>query len=317
LIVRFRYAALWALTWALLVPPSPTSAAPTIAVWLEGETTNGVPGGNQNGIPFALTEAFGANSFSLVTSAQLNDPSFLNQNDFSVVIISRAGNGTGKIPLDPEAVTNIQKYVGLAGNPKQGGVATFTNDAADSLCNPAVFSTCPSSADPFDPNLYQLFINSVTLAAATGHGYVGELNGAVMAFTSNDSGFLPAIGLLPGSSTGVQVVEQKDPQNPVGFIYEEGLIGTGHPIDQGITFPFVTKEVTLFLGYVTGFDTGNVVDQYGDNGLDNLAGVPAIVANQAAIGGPSPPSVPLPPTFLLLGLGLAGLEAVRRGRRRR
>jgi len=60
------------------------------------------------------------------------------------------------------------------------------------------------------------------------------------------------------------------------------------------------------------------VDQYGDNGLDDLAGVPAIVANAAAIGGVvPPPQVPGPPTLELLGLGLIGLAAWKRGRRNR
>ena len=311
--VRFRFVAPCALAWALLVP-SVGSAAPFLAVWLDGETTNGTPPGPQNGIPFALTEAFGASSFVLVTNAQLDTPGFLT--GFDAVIISRAGNGFGTA-LSTASVDNIKAYVGSG--PNQGGVATFTNDAADSLCNPAVFvSTCPTSADPFDPNLYQLFINSVTLAASTGHGYIGELNGAIMAFSSNTSAFLPAIGLLQGTSSGVQAVQQNDPDNPVGFIYKEGPIGSGHPIDKGITFPFTTNEVTLFLGYVTGFDEGNVVDKYGDNGLDQLAGVPAIVANQAAINGVSPPpSVPLPPTLVLLGLSLAGLAALSRGRGQR
>jgi len=306
--VRVRAVTLWALAWVLF-SPSTGSAAPFLAVWLDGQTTNGNPGGPQNGIPFALDQAFGQGSYDLVTNAQLDTPGFLDA--YKAVIISRAGNGFGTA-LSTASVLNIQKYVGAG--PNQGGVATFTNDAADSLCNPAV-SQCPSSADPFDPNLYQLFINSVTLASSTGHGYIGELNGAIMAFTSNSSGFLPAIGLLPGNSTGVQVVMQKDPDNPVGFIYEEGPIGSGHPIDKGITFPFTTNEVTLFLGYVTSFDSGNVVDQYGDNGLDALGGVPAIVANPAAINGVAPPpSVPLPPTLVLLGLGLAGLTAFTRKR---
>jgi hypothetical protein len=298
---RLRIVAARALVLVLLIP-SIGSTAPLFAVWLDGNTT---PGSGGNGIPFSLTEAFGAASVTLVTTAQLETVGFLN--GFDAVVVSRFGNGFGTA-LSTAAVTNIQSYVGKG--PNQGGVAAFTNDAADSLCNPAVFS-CPSSADPFDPNLNRLFINAATLAAATHHGYIGELSGAIMAFSSNDSGFLPSLGLLPGSSTGVKAVEQEDPNHPVGFIYQEGPIGAGHPIDAGITFPFVTKEVTLFLGYVTGFDSGNIVDQYGDNGLDVLAGVPAIVANAAAIGG----IVPVPPSLVLLSLGLTGLVAWKRGRR--
>jgi hypothetical protein len=304
-----RLWAVWALALVLLVP-SIGSAGPLFAVWLDGNTT---PGGGGNGIPFSLTAEFGEASVTLVTTEQLETAGFLN--GFDAVVISRFGNEFGKA-LSTAAVTNIQNYVGKGAN--QGGVAVFTNDAADSLCNPAV-SSCPANADPYDPNLNQLFINSSTLAAATHHGYIGELNGAIMAMTSNSAGFLPAIGLLPGSSTGVIAVEQKDPTSPVGFIYEVGPIGAGHPIDAKITFPFTTKERTLFLGYVTGFDSGNVVDQYGDNGLDLLAGVPAIVANTAAIGGenPPPPSVPAPPSLVLVGLGLAGLAAFNRVRRNR
>lgn len=305
---RLRFAAAWALGALLAAGPSIGSAAPLFAVWLDGNTT---PGGGGNGIPFSLTAAFGDSSFTLVNTLQLETPGFLN--GFDAVIISRFGFGIGTA-LSAAAVTNIQNYVGKSTN--QGGVAAFTNDAADSLCNPALFS-CSANADPYDPNLNQLFINAATLAAETHHGYIGELNGGIMAFNNNTSGFLPAIGLLTGTATGVQSVEQDPNQPPVGFIYEVGPIGAGHPIDDGITFPFTTSEQTLFLGYVTGFDKGNVVAQYGDNGLDALGGVPAIVANKVVIDGTPPPSIPEPASLVLLGAGVMGLAAWKRSRHNR
>ena len=68
---------------------------------------------------------------------------------------------------------------------------------------------------------------------------------------------------------------------------------------------------------MTSFDKANVVDQYGDNGLDSLAGVPAIVANKAVIDGVAPPpTVPEPASLVLLGFGVAGV-AVWKHRRRR
>jgi hypothetical protein len=110
------------------------------------------------------------------------------------------------------------------------------------------------------------------------------------------------------------MVDQTVP--PEGFKYAVGPIGAGHPIDAGVTFPFTTAELTLFLGTVTGADSGSVVDEYGNHGLE---GVPAIVANAAAIGGvgPPPPQVPAPASLVLFGLGLTGLAAWKRGRRNR
>jgi len=305
----------WALALLLLLP-STGSAGPLFAVWLDGITT---PGGGGSGILHGLTQAFGAGSFELVTSKQLEDPTFLG--GFDALVISRYDSSFKLTALSQAAVDNIKSYVGSG--PTQGGVAVFTNDIGDSLCDPAV-STC-TNLDPFDPNLYKLFVNSATAAAATGHGYIGELQGATMAFTSNDTGgILLPLSLLPGTATQPQGISFTGR----GFPYEVGPIGAGHPIDAGVKFPFTTLETTLFLSTVTGFSSENIVDQYGDLCFEvdpntdrcvrNLLGLPAIVANAAAIDGTlPPPSIPAPPSLVLLGLGLAGLAAFNRVRRNR
>lgn len=307
--ILHRFWAAWVLALVLWMP-SIGSAGPlfTFAVWLDGAPTAGPPNGVPNAIPSALDDAFGTGSATLVSTADLEKAGFLNA--FDAVVISRFGSDTGK-PLSSTAVANIQSYVGKDTDPKQGGVAVFTNDAADSLFLPP---GTPRS-DPYDPNLNQLFINSAGLAAATHHGYIGELNGAVMAMSSNDAQGFPAIGLLPGVASNVEFFSN-DPN--LRFIYGVGPIGEGHPIDAGIDFPFATQETSLFLTFITDFKNGNIVDWY-ENDIPRLFHSPAVVANEAAIGGiiPPPPSIPAPPTLVLLGLGLMGLAAWKRGRRNR
>jgi PEP-CTERM putative exosortase interaction domain len=104
---------------------------------------------------------------------------------------------------------------------------------------------------------------------------------------------------------------------PVGFIYEEGSIGTGHPIDQGITFPFTTNELTLFLGFVTSFDKANVVDSTGTT-VSTLSPVfpPSWRTRRSSMEWRPPPAVPEPASLVLLGFGVAGV-AVWKHRRRR
>jgi PKD repeat protein len=230
------------------------------AVWLDGNTT---PGGGGNGILTSLSHAFGPNSFTLVTTSQLDTPGFLAANGFNVVIVSRYDAGFGTF-LDPTAASNIQAYVGAANSSGQGGVALFTNDVADNLYG-------ASGGDPFDPNLDQLFTNAVQFAANTGHGYIGEFNGAVMAMTSNTAGASP-IGLLTGSANAVHFT------NPP-FVYEVGPIGGNNPIDSGVTFPFTDADQSTYRTDITGADSGNIVDVYQDNNL------PAVLADQAVISG--------------------------------
>jgi len=167
----------------------------------------------------------------------------------------------------------------------------FTNDAADNF---------KGGLDVFDPNLDRLFTNAATFAAGSGHGYIGEFNGAVMAMTSNTAGF-SAIGLLSGSADAVHAY---GPQ----FTYDVGPIGSGNAIDAGVTFPFTDADTSTFLTDVTGANPNNIVDIYTSSGIN---GEPAVLANQAAIVG----GVPEPASLSILGSALLGLAWLRRRNR--
>ena len=155
---------------------TPTAATVHAAVWLDGDSS----GGGQ-GILTSLAHAFGPNSFKIITNAQLDTPGFLKASGFNVLVVSRFGSSFGT-SVYATGAANIKAYVGTANSPNQGGVAIFTNDASDNFFG-------STSGDPFDPNLDKLFTNAVQFAANTGHGYIGEFNGAVMAMASNTAGF--------------------------------------------------------------------------------------------------------------------------------
>lgn len=275
----------------LLALPVQGTAAPMFAVWLDGNTT---PGGGGNGILTSLDNAFGAGSYDLVSTSDLETAGFLNS--YKSVIVSRYDASFGSA-LSAAAAANIAAYVGSGAT--QGGVAVFTNDLADNLFG-------ASGGDPFDANLDRLFVNAATYAALSGHGFIGEFNGAVMAMESNSAG-MPAIGLLTGSANGVHGTSTPDGH----FHYEVGPIGSGNPIDAGITFPFTDSDTSIFRTDVTGALSGNIVDIFADNGL------PAVLANNFVIsgGGETPTATPEPCTMLLLGSSLAGLCGLKLRRR--
>jgi hypothetical protein len=269
---------------AVTVLPTMASAAPMFAVWLDGNVT---PGGGGNGILTSLDHAFGTGHYTLVTTAQLATPGFLNS--FDAVVVSRfdASFGSG---LSAAAAANVGSYVGSGAS--QGGVALFTNDAADNFFG-------ATGGDPFNANLNQLFVNAAGFAAASHHGYIGEFNGAVMAMSANSAG-LPAIGLLAGSA---DAVHGYGPQ----FIYGVGPIGSGNAIDAGVTFPFTDGDNTTFLTDIKGADPNNIVDIYTSSGIN---GEPAVLANQFVISGGG--AVPEPASLFLLGIGLIVLAAFHR-----
>lgn len=264
----------------LLSTPS-FSLAYDFAVWMDGQTTDG-------GNPIATNLAT-LGSATLVTTAQLDTPGFLNS--FDAVVLTRFASNFGT-SLDATAASNVSAYVGSGAT--QGGVAVFTNDLADNLFG-------ATTGDPYDANLQALFMNAANFAAQSGHGFIGEFNGAVMAMASNSAGFA-SIGLLPGSAGAPYFYGQP-------FIYDVGPIGASNQIDAGVTFPFTDIDLTTFRTDITGAASSNIVDVYHDNGL------PAVLANDYVISGGGTP-VPEPSAFLLFGAGLAGVAFLRRKLRR-
>jgi hypothetical protein len=233
-----------------------------------------------------LDHAFGAGDYTLVTTADLEDPGFLNA--YKTVIVSRYDSDFGS-SLSAAAAANIAAYVGSGAS--QGGVAVFTNDAADDFYG-------ATTGDPYVPDLDQLFVNAATYTEASGHGFIGEYNGAVMAFDTNSAGYA-SIGLLQGNASATHGSSDGT------FVYGVGPIGGSNPIDAGVTFPLDDTETSTFLTDVTGYDPNNVVDVYTSGGI--LDGEPAILANHFVISGGGGPAAPEPSTWAMMLIGFVGL----------
>jgi len=271
---------------AMLTIPT-ISSAQNVAVWLDGDLSNG---GN-NMVEDIDVNIPGANA-SLVTTAQLATPGFLS--GFSTLVMSRYDSSFGTYLSDPNAIANIQSYVGLSGSPGQGAVAAFTDDAGDDL----EFS---ESGDPYVPGLNQLFINAVHAGIVSGHGFVSEYNGAAQTFAANTFGATP-LDLLPGDANFPGY-------DSSAFIYNVGPAGVGNPIDAGVTFPLDDSETSTYMEVVTGVPAANIVDIY-DGG--DINGDPAIVANAVSINGGTPGVPDAGSSMLLMSLSLGGIAAVRR-----
>lgn len=267
-----------------------SSHAQTVAVWLDGQTSSG-----GNAI-YGRLQSLGYTT-ELVTNAELATPGFLTSSNFSAIVVSRYSDDFGDY-LPSDAAAAVTSFVGTPGA-TQGGVALFTNDAADNLLG-------SQSGDPFDANIDALFVNAVKYAVASGHGFVGEFNGAAQAVASNDFGVTP-LDLIQGSSDSVHGY------GPL-FTYGVGPVGSTNPIDAGVTFPFTDSDDTTYLTDISGASSNNIVDIYTSQNID---GEPAVLANGYVISGGNPGmnAVPEPSTYGMFAIvALAGIVLVRRSR---
>jgi len=216
-----------------------------IAVWADGAATAG-----GNGIA-QFINAIPGFSATVVSTANLETPGFLNT--FNAVYVTRANDsfGTG---LTATAAANVRAFV------NGGPVVLFLNDWNDNLPQSAV-------GDPADANTSQLILNAIKLAASE-HGYVGEFNGAEMAFTANANGFEP-LNLMAGSAGQTQSVVSMGCSAVT-------MTATGSVIQGTVATNFTPADLTCFSSLVTGVAAGNVWAIY-----DTLGGRPAVVGRRA------------------------------------
>ena len=191
-----------------------------------------------------INSTYGAGSATLVTDAQLSTPGFLN--NYDAFYYTRNGTSLGQ-SLSAAAVANVSSYVGARGN-----VVLMNGDFADAL-----------GSSPF---VQTLVTNAVNFATSTGHGYIGEFNGAFAGLSSNSNSLTP-IGLIPGAggaltTSGITTIAQ-------------AAAGVNHPVTAGLTFPTDPPDVELGVP-ISGINTNLVLATY-------AGGAPAIIARQGAL----------------------------------
>ncbi len=122
----------------------------------------------------------------LVSRSEISTPGFLDQ--FSALFLSRPTGELG-YGFSAEGNARVNAWIGATGN-----VVLLNGDFADALV-PYTYAGVP------DPNVQQLIKTSITYAALSGHGFVGEFNGAVYGFTySADFDGQDTLGFYSGSA---------------------------------------------------------------------------------------------------------------------
>jgi hypothetical protein len=189
-------------------------------------------------------------SVTLVTDVEIAAPGFLD--GFDALYLTRNGSEFGD-GLSPEAAAAVAAYVGSSGN-----IVLLNGDFADSLVTG-------------DPGITQLTANAVAFAVQSGHGFVGELSGAVSALSSNIDQYVP-LGLIAGSAADIRTGSSD------GTITET-TAGSGHPLLAGVGLPFDPVDVDYGTS-MTGVDSALVLATYAN-------GAPAVIARGTANDAPA------------------------------
>ncbi len=228
--------------------------------------------GNNGILPFLNT--IPGTTATLVSDADILAPGFTST--YQAFVYTRNGAGFGTPGLSAAAAGVIGSYVGPTGN-----VVLFNGDFADVIASQAA--------------VQQLFRNAATFATSSGHGFIGEFNGAAAALTSNANGIVP-LGLVSGSAGALT-------NGAAAGDLTLDPAGVGHPVTAGVLFPVADPSNIEFGAAVNITDPNQVLARYN-------AGNPAIIARAG-----SPAATPEPGSLALCGSSFVLLSRLRRRRR--
>lgn len=227
-----------------LAGPTPAHAI-RIAVFAAGEI-------NPIRVLSLIDQTFGAGTATQVTSEALEIPGLLA--NFDALLATRKELTSGFSGLSPAAAAQVISYVGVG--PSQGAVVLFPGDWTNNLG--------PRPPEMLDTRIQTLFLNALAFAAASGHGYVGELTGAELGVNQ--------LGLFPGAAEPLTTFP--DAVDTVSLT----TAGGGHPVTAGVAFPFTPNPETFPFIFapartvISGVPPANILAVWAD-------GVPAVIAS--------------------------------------